>query len=121
EHFSEPLDSKQQFEQVSYYIQKGLEEGAKLLLGEVPKDDSNGYYVGPTVFTDVDNKMEIAQEEIFGPVLCLIPYDDEEEAIAIANDTKYGLSGSVCGPEERAQELARMIKTGTVMVNGGPR
>ena len=113
-----PVASKQQFDKVSYYIKKGIEEGAKLLLGEIPKE-SKGYFIGPTVFTDVDNSMEIAQNEIFGPVLSIIPYDRVEEAIEIANDTVYGLSGAVFGPEEEALKVARKIRTGTLVVNHG--
>ena len=113
-----PVASKQQFEKVGYYIKKGIEEGAKLLLGEVPKE-SKGYYIGPTVFTDVDNRMEIAQNEIFGPVLSIIPYDTVEEAIEIANDSVYGLSGGVFGPEKEAFEVAKQIRTGTIVINNG--
>lgn len=116
-----PLASKKQFEKVSYFIQRGVEEGAKLLIGEIPKKNQKGYYVGPTIFTEVDNAMEIAQDEIFGPVLCVIYYDNEEQAIEIANETVYGLSGAVFGPKDHAHEIARKIKTGTVMVNGGLR
>ncbi|NLI65236.1 MAG: aldehyde dehydrogenase family protein [Tissierellia bacterium] len=113
-----PVASKQQFDKVSYYIRKGLEEGARLILGEVPKE-SKGYYIGPTVFTDVDNSMEIARNEIFGPVLCIIPYDRVEEAIEIANDSVYGLSGAIFGPEEEALDVARRIRTGTIVINHG--
>lgn len=113
-----PLVSQKQFDKVKYYIEKGLEEGANLLIGEVPKE-SKGYYVGPTVFTDVDNSMEIAQEEIFGPVLCVIPYDTKEEAVEIANDTRYGLSSAVFGKDKEAMEVAGKIKAGEVVVNTG--
>lgn len=113
-----PVASKKQFDKVSYYINKGIEEGATLLLGEVPKE-SKGYFIGPTLFTDVSNDMEIAQNEIFGPVLCLIPYDTLEEAIEIANDSVYGLSGGVFGPEEKAFEVASKIRTGTIVINNG--
>ena len=113
-----PVASQQQFDKISYYIKKGLEEGAKLILGGIPKE-SKGYYIGPTVFTDVDNSMEIAQNEIFGPVLSIIPYDSVEEAIEIANDTVYGLSGGVFGPEEEAFRVAKQIRTGTIVVNNG--
>ena len=89
-----------------------------MILGEIPKE-SKGYFIGPTVFTDVDNSMEIAQNEIFGPVLSIIPYDRVEEAIEIANDTVYGLSGAVFGPEEEALKVARKIRTGTLVVNHG--
>lgn len=113
-----PVASKKQFDKVSYYINQGIEEGARLLLGEVPKE-SKGYFIGPTVFTDVTNNMEIAQNEIFGPVLCVIPYDTVEEAIEIANDSIYGLSGGVFGPEEKAFEVASKIRTGTIVINNG--
>jgi acyl-CoA reductase-like NAD-dependent aldehyde dehydrogenase len=113
-----PLSSKKQFDKVSYYINKGIEEGAKLLLGEVPKE-SKGYFIGPTVFTDVTNDMEIAQNEIFGPVLSIIAYDTVEEAIEIANDSVYGLSGGVFGPEEKAFKVASKIRTGTIVINNG--
>lgn len=112
------LSSEKQFKKVKYYINKGLEEGAKLLIGEVPKE-SKGYYVGPTVFTDVENSMEIAQNEIFGPVLCVIPYDTVEEALEIANDTSFGLSSAVFGPEKEALEFANKIRAGEVSVNKG--
>lgn len=113
-----PVSSKKQFDKVSYYINKGIEEGAKLLLGEVPKE-SKGYFIGPTVFTDVTNDMEIAQNEIFGPVLSIIAYDTVEEAIEIANDSLYGLSGGVFGPEEKAFKVASKIRTGTIVINNG--
>ena len=114
-----PLVSKKQFEKVKSYIQKGIDEGAKLLIGEIPKDDQDGYFVGPTVFANVDNNMKIARDEIFGPVLSIIPYETEEEAIRIANDTVYGLSGGVFGPEEKALSIAKKIKTGSIVVNEG--
>src|SRR5699024_5673253 len=114
-----PLASQSQFDKVSYYIQKGIEEGAKLIIGKIPQE-SEGYYVGPTVFTDVNNDMEIARNEIFGPVLSIIPYDTVEEAIEVANDTEYGLSGAVFGPDDKeAYDVAKQIKTGTIVVNSG--
>lgn len=113
-----PLSSKKQFDKVKYFIEKGLEEGAKLLVGGVPKE-SKGYYVEATVFTDVDNSMEIAQSEIFGPVLCVIPYDSVEEALNIANDTVYGLSSAVFGEDKAAMDFAGKIKAGQVTVNTG--
>lgn len=113
-----PLGSKQQFDKVQYYIEKGIEEGAKLLLGEVPQE-SLGYYIGPTVFTDVDNEMEIAQNEIFGPVLCIIPYDTVDDAVEMANDIDYGLSGGVFGPWDEAYEVAKRLRTGTLVINNG--
>ena len=113
-----PLASKKQFDKVSYYINKGIEEGARLLVGEVPKE-SEGYYVSPTVFVDVNNNMEIARSEIFGPVLSVICYDSVEEAISIANDTQFGLSGAVFGPDESAKMVAKQIRTGNIVVNEG--
>lgn len=113
-----PVSSKKQFDKVSYYIDKGIKEGAKLILGEIPKE-SEGYFIGPTVFTDVGNHMEIARNEIFGPVLCIIPYDTVEEAIEIANDSVYGLSGAVFGPEDEAINVARQIRTGQLVINAG--
>lgn len=114
-----PLASKKQFNKVKGYIEKGLEEGAELLIGAVPKDDSKGYYVGPTVFTNVKNHMEIAQNEIFGPVLSIISYDTVEEAVEIANDVVFGLAAAVFGPEKEAREIAKQIKAGSIVVNEG--
>ncbi len=113
-----PLASKKQFDKVKSFIEKGLEEGANMLLGEIPKE-SEGYYVKPVVFTDVKNSMTIAQEEIFGPVLCLITYETFEEAIEIANDTKYGLSSAVFGPDDKAMDVAKRLKAGEVLINDG--
>jgi aldehyde dehydrogenase (NAD+)/betaine-aldehyde dehydrogenase len=117
-----PLVSAAQRDRVRGYIQKGVDEGAKLLTGgaEAPPGLDTGYFVSPTVFSDVRNDMTIAQEEIFGPVLSIIPYDTEEEAIAIANDTVYGLAGGVwAGDAEHAKAVARQLRTGQVEVNGG--
>jgi len=118
-----PLASKAQLERVRGYIRKGIEEGAELLAGgaEPPEGvPAGGYYVKPTVFGRVKNSMTIAQEEIFGPVLAIIPYKDEEDAVRIANDTIYGLAGAVWGKDEqRAQRVARRIRAGQVDVNGG--
>ena len=117
-----PLSSRAQFNKVKEYIELGLQEGARLILGEVPRHCDNGYYVKPTIFSDVKNAMRIAQEEIFGPVLCVIPYDTAEEAIAIANDTVYGLSAAVWGPnKEEAVVVAKSIRSGNVYINDGPR
>ncbi len=116
-----PLISASQRESVRGYIDKGIEEGATLVTGgsEAPEGFDTGYYVKPTVFANVTNDMTIAQEEIFGPVLSIIPYDDEEDAIAIANDTIYGLHGGVYGPdEESAIRVARRIEAGQVDING---
>ena len=117
-----PLASAAQLERVRGYIQKGIDEGAKLLTGgaEPPEGLEKGYFVRPTVFSDVRNDMTIAQEEIFGPVLSILPYDDEDEAIQIANDTIYGLAGGVwAGDQEKAKAVARRIRTGQVEINGG--
>jgi betaine-aldehyde dehydrogenase len=116
-----PMVSDVQLKRVRDYIASGIAEGATLLTGgpDVPHDGP-GYFVAPTVFTDVTNDMTIAREEIFGPVLSILPYDTEEEAIAIANDTPYGLAGAVwSGDPERAQAVARRIRAGMVDVNGG--
>jgi len=115
------LVNAKQRERVLGYIEKGKAEGARLLMGGgKPAHLDKGYYVEPTVFTDVTNDMTIAREEIFGPVLVIIPYEDEEDAIRIANDSEYGLSGGVWSADkERAMAVARRIRTGTVQVNGG--
>jgi acyl-CoA reductase-like NAD-dependent aldehyde dehydrogenase len=117
-----PLVSQAQRERVRSYIEKGVEEGAKLLTGgpEAPEGLEQGFFVRPTVFSEVRNDMTIAQEEIFGPVLSILPYDDEEEAVRIANDTVYGLAGGVwSGDPERAKAVARRIRTGQIEINGG--
>ena len=118
-----PLSSAAQLERVRGYIRKGVQEGAELLAGgaEPPEGaPAGGYYVRPTVFGKVKNGMTIAQEEIFGPVLSIIPYRDEEEAVRIANDSPYGLAGAVWSKDEaRAQRVARRIRAGQVDVNGG--
>jgi aldehyde dehydrogenase (NAD+)/betaine-aldehyde dehydrogenase len=117
-----PLVSAVQRERVRGYIQKGIDEGAKLLTGgvEAPEGLETGYFVRPTVFSEVRRDMTIAQEEIFGPVLSILPYDTEEEAIEIANDSAYGLAGAVWAADpERAKAVARRIRTGQVDINGG--
>jgi acyl-CoA reductase-like NAD-dependent aldehyde dehydrogenase len=117
-----PLSSQMQLERVRGYIKKGVEEGAELLTGGADKPDGvgGGYFVKPTVFGKVKNSMTIAQEEIFGPVLSIIPYKDEEEAVRIANDTPYGLAGAVWSADEsRAQKVARRIRAGQIDINGG--
>jgi betaine-aldehyde dehydrogenase len=118
-----PLSSQAQLERVRGFIKKGLAEGAELVAGgaEPPANvPAGGYYVQPTVFGKVKNSMAIAQEEIFGPVLAIIPYQDEEDAVRIANDTVYGLAGAVWSKDEaRAQRVARRIRAGQVDVNGG--
>ena len=117
-----PLVSAAQQQRVRDYINKGIDEGARIICGGVtpPEGLEQGYYVTPTIFSDVRNDMTIAQEEIFGPVLSIIPYDTEEEAIAIANDSNYGLAGGVwAATDEKAFEVARKIRTGQVEINGG--
>jgi acyl-CoA reductase-like NAD-dependent aldehyde dehydrogenase len=115
-----PLISANQRERVEGYIAKGKSEGAKLVAGGSRPDFSKGYFVQPTVFADVESRMTIAQEEIFGPVLSILPYDSEEQAVEIANDTIYGLAGGVWSADpERAMKVARKMRTGQVDVNGG--
>ncbi|ADH68815.1 MULTISPECIES: aldehyde dehydrogenase family protein [Nocardiopsis] len=117
-----PLVSADQLERVRSYLALGVEEGARLVTGgpEPVRGRPDGYYVNPTVFADVSNDMRVAQEEIFGPVLVLIPYDTEEEAVAIANDTVYGLNAAVwSGDPERGLAVARRLRAGQVEVNGG--
>ncbi len=118
-----PLSSKAQVDRVTSYIQKGIDEGAKLVTGGPEKPEGvnpDGYFVRPTVFSEVTNDMTIAREEIFGPVLSILPYDTEDDAVAIANDTPYGLSGGVQGGDvERAKKVARRIRTGQIEVNRG--
>src|SRR5947209_3739646 len=117
-----PVISQRQFDRVTGYIKKGVEEGATALVGGPGAETGfdKGYFVRPTLFTDVDNKMTIAQEEIFGPVLSVIPFDDEEDAIRIANDSPYGLAGNVMsGSLEHSLAVARRIRAGFIGVNGG--
>jgi aldehyde dehydrogenase (NAD+) len=116
-----PLINKRQMERVLGYIEKGRDEGARLVVGGKRSDRfEKGYYVEPTLFVDVKPDMTIAREEIFGPVLVVIPYEDDDDAVRIANDSTYGLSGSVSSAsEERAMAVARRLRTGTVSVNGG--
>ncbi|WP_304640887.1 aldehyde dehydrogenase family protein [Pseudomonas sp.] len=118
-----PVSSKNQWNKIQGLINKGIEEGAKLIAGGPgrPEGLEKGFYVKPTVFTHVTNDMTIAREEIFGPVLSIIGYEDEEDAIRIANDTNYGLSGYVSSSDlERARRVARRIRTGMVHLNGAP-
>ncbi|MDP9403172.1 MAG: aldehyde dehydrogenase family protein [Actinomycetota bacterium] len=117
-----PLVSDAQRRRVWAYIEQGLAEGARLVTGGpgAPDGQDRGWFVKPTIFSDVRTEMTIAQEEIFGPVLAMMAYDSEEEAIAIANGTVYGLSGAVwSGDPERAQRVARRLRTGQVEINGG--
>ena len=117
-----PLISATQLERVRNYIKQGIAEGATLVTGgaEAPEGLETGYFVKPTVFANVNNEMTIAREEIFGPVLSIIPYEDEADAVRIANDTVYGLAGGVwSGDAERAKRVARRLRTGQVDINGG--
>jgi aldehyde dehydrogenase (NAD+) len=116
-----PLSSANQRDTVLGYIEQGQKEGATLVAGGGrPSNLPTGFYVEPTIFANVDNKMTIAQEEIFGPVLAVIPYDTDDEAVSIANDSPYGLAGGVwSGTEERALTVAKRLRTGQVDVNGG--
>ena len=118
-----PIANKVQYEKILRMIEIGIEEGATLVAGgiEKPEGYEKGFYVKPTVFADVTNDMTIAKEEIFGPVLSIIKYETEEEAINIANDTEYGLAGYVQGEPSHAQEVARKIRAGQVIINGGAR
>jgi aldehyde dehydrogenase (NAD+) len=116
-----PLISEKQRDRVLGYIAKGQEEGATLAVGGGrPAHLPKGWFVEPTLFIDVDNTMTIAREEIFGPVLAVIPYDDDDDAVRIANESGYGLSGGVAsGSHERGMAIARRIRTGSFSVNGG--
>ncbi len=116
-----PVVSEAQWSRIQHLIQKGIDDGATLVAGGTGKPEGleTGYYVKPTVFADVSNDMTIAREEIFGPVLSIIPYDNEEDAVRIANDTPYGLSGYVTSPDlERARRVASKMRTGMVHING---
>jgi aldehyde dehydrogenase (NAD+) len=116
-----PMVSQKQYERVQSYIRKGIEEGAEVLAGGEghPAGFEGGYYVKPTVFVNARNDMAIAQEEIFGPVLCVIAYDSDDEAIRIANDSKYGLHSAVLGTDlQRARRVASQMRAGRVVING---
>ena len=119
-----PISNKVQYEKVQRLIQIGIDEGARLVAGGLgrPEGISEGYFVKPTVFADVTNDMTIAREEIFGPVLCILKYESEDEAIEIANDTDYGLAGYVqSGDEDHAKQVARRSRAGQISINGGAR
>jgi len=116
-----PVVSKLQFERVEGYIAKGIAEGAKVLIGGTGRPDGleKGYFVKPTIFSNVNNQMTIAREEIFGPVLCILPYDTEEQAVQIANDTPYGLAAYVWSQDNlRARRVGSRIRAGQVTLNG---
>ena len=117
-----PVVAAAQFEKIQSLIQKGIDEGATLVAGGIgrPGGLEKGYYVKPTVFADVTNDMTIAREEIFGPVLVIIGYDDIDDAVTIANDTEYGLAGFVAGRDlDRARAVARRLRAGSIAINGG--
>jgi acyl-CoA reductase-like NAD-dependent aldehyde dehydrogenase len=117
-----PVISAKQRDRVVGYIRKGIDEGANLLVGgpEAPAGLDTGFYVSPTLFVDVDNSMTIAREEIFGPVLVVIPYEDEDDAVRIANDSPYGLAGFVLSDSlDRSTAVARRLRAGTIGLNGG--
>ena len=118
-----PIANKAQYEKILRMIEIGIEEGATLVAGGVEKPDGceKGYFVKPTVFANVTNDMTIAKEEIFGPVLSIIKYENEDEAIELANDTEYGLAGYVQGEPSHAKEVARKIRAGQIIINGGAR
>ena len=118
--FLGPISNKTQYEKVQSLIQEGIAEGAELACGGTgrPNGLEKGFYVKPTVFTNVNNKMTIAREEIFGPVICLIPYKNLDEAVELANDSPYGLSSMIsCADETKGHEIAKRIRTGQVIVN----
>ncbi|WP_323036814.1 aldehyde dehydrogenase family protein [Pararhodobacter sp.] len=114
-----PLISKAQWDKVQRLIQSGLDEGAQLIAGGLGKPEglNSGWFVRPTVFAGVDNQMTIAREEIFGPVLSILPYDSVDQAVEIANDTPYGLAAYVSGPQDQARALARRLRAGMVNLN----
>ena len=115
-----PLINARQRDRVESYVQSAVDDGARIVCGGARPDHlEKGFYYEPTLIGGVDNAMRVAQEEIFGPVLVAIPYADDDEAIAIANDSIYGLSGAVFGDEERALRVAKGIRTGTMSINGG--
>ena len=118
-----PVANVNQYNKIQGLIQKGIDEGATLVAGGPgrPENLNRGYYIRPTVFADVTNDMTIAREEIFGPALAMLPYDTEEEAVEMANDSVYGLSGYVqSGSIDRARKVASQLRTGNVHLNGAP-
>lgn len=118
-----PISNANQYQKVQDLIQAGIDEGATLVAGGTGRPDglNQGYFAKPTVFANVTNDMTIAREEVFGPVLCILPYDDVEDAVAMANDTEYGLAGYVQGAEDEARAVANRIRAGQVNINGaGP-
>ncbi|GIX30205.1 MAG: aldehyde dehydrogenase [Porticoccaceae bacterium] len=120
QHVMGPVISKKQLERVKSYIDLGIQEGARLLHGGRVLERGGGFFIEPTCFVDVTNDMRIAREEIFGPVLCVIPFEDDEDAVRIANDSDYGLAGVVhSGDFQRAMAIARRIRAGAISVNGG--
>lgn len=121
QHIMGPVISQRQMERVMSYIELGKQEGATLIAGgHVRPDKGSGYFIEPTCFADVTNDMRIAQEEIFGPVLVVIPFEDDEDAIRIANESQYGLCGGVnSGDLDRAMRVAKRIRTGSISINGG--
>lgn len=116
-----PLASLRQYEKVKSYIESGIRDGAKLLCGTVPKQPQKGYYISPAIFTHVTPSMSIAEDEIFGPVLCVFPYETEAEAVQIANNTRYGLNAGVYGEKEKAVAIAKQLEAGNVYINASPR
>jgi acyl-CoA reductase-like NAD-dependent aldehyde dehydrogenase len=117
-----PVISARQRDRVVGYIQTGIDEGATLVVGgtEPPAGLDTGYYESPSLFVDVDNSMTIAREEIFGPVLVVIPYEDDDDAVRIANDSPYGLAGFVLSDSlDRSTAVARRLRAGTIGLNGG--
>jgi acyl-CoA reductase-like NAD-dependent aldehyde dehydrogenase len=117
-----PVISANQRDRVVGYIRKGMDEGANLVVGgpDAPEGLDTGYYVKPSLFVDVDNSMTIAREEIFGPVLVVIPYEDDDDAVRIANDSPYGLAGFVLSNDlDRSMAVGRRLRAGTIGLNGG--
>jgi aldehyde dehydrogenase (NAD+) len=117
-----PVVSAVQYERIQKLIETAIAEGATLEAGGPGNPDGldSGYFVKPTVFSNVTNDMTIAREEVFGPVLVMIGYDDDDDAVRIANDTSYGLSGYISGESDRARSMARRIRSGNVHLNGAP-